>query len=122
MRLALTLALVGTALLLGDEQHPAPRFTDPQRASKLEAAMPEVDRIFQRFAVAAGVDRIEHDQRAADSQREAKEKPVERAGKKFQASALLTLVPSFAAEVVPSILDIPNMEPTEPHGPERRIF
>jgi len=50
MRFALPFAVLATALLLGDEQYPPPRFTDPQRTSMLEAATPDIDKIFQRFA------------------------------------------------------------------------
>jgi CubicO group peptidase (beta-lactamase class C family) len=32
------------------ERYPAPRFTDPDRARKLEAALPHVDEVFRRFA------------------------------------------------------------------------
>ncbi|MEO8025382.1 MAG: serine hydrolase domain-containing protein [Bryobacteraceae bacterium] len=49
MRLALTAALLGSLLHASDAYPPA-RFTDPQRTQKLEAAMPEVDQIFQQFA------------------------------------------------------------------------
>jgi len=36
--------------VLADEAHPPARFTDPQRLSKLESALPEVDRIFGDYA------------------------------------------------------------------------
>jgi CubicO group peptidase (beta-lactamase class C family) len=51
MRFAVPFALLATTLLLGDEQYPPPRFMDPQRTAKLESAMPDLDRIFNRFAV-----------------------------------------------------------------------
>ena len=38
------------ALQLSAGEYPAARFTDPQRVPKLESAMPEIDRIFERFA------------------------------------------------------------------------
>src|SRR5579862_2964785 len=36
--------------VLSDDAHPPPRFTDPERVSKLESALPEVDRIFRDYA------------------------------------------------------------------------
>src|SRR3990170_3662960 len=50
MRLALVAVLLAIALpaAAGD---PAlvPRFTDPERRAKLEAALPEVEKVFERF-------------------------------------------------------------------------
>ena len=39
-----------SALAVAADTYPPPRFADPERATKLEAAMPAVDAIFQRFA------------------------------------------------------------------------
>jgi CubicO group peptidase (beta-lactamase class C family) len=36
--------------LFGSDAYPPPRFTDPDRVHKLEAALPEIDQIFQRYA------------------------------------------------------------------------
>src|SRR5690242_4661293 len=52
MRFVLSAVLLSAALLVADSQHPPARFTDPRRTQKLEAAMPDVDRIFERFAAA----------------------------------------------------------------------
>jgi CubicO group peptidase (beta-lactamase class C family) len=43
-------ALVCTAVLAASDAYPPPRFTDPARVSKLESAMPEIDRIFRAYA------------------------------------------------------------------------
>ncbi len=37
-------------MLLASDAYPPPRFTDPERVHKLEAAFPDVDRIFRQFA------------------------------------------------------------------------
>jgi CubicO group peptidase (beta-lactamase class C family) len=50
MRFASALAVIVTGMLFGDERYPVARFTDPQRTAKMEAVMPDVDRIFQSFA------------------------------------------------------------------------
>jgi CubicO group peptidase (beta-lactamase class C family) len=41
---------MATRVSIASDAYPAPRFTDPQRVQKLEAAMPEVDRILRTFA------------------------------------------------------------------------
>src|SRR5580698_8292033 len=40
------------ALLFASESYPPPRFTDPDRARKLESAFPQVDQLFRRYASA----------------------------------------------------------------------
>jgi len=48
MRLiALICGVAATRALIASDAYPPPRFTDRQRVQKLEAAMPEVDRILQ---------------------------------------------------------------------------
>ena len=42
--------LAATGTLIANDAYPPPRFTDPQRVTKLEAAMPEVDRILRSYA------------------------------------------------------------------------
>ena len=42
--------LAATGALIASDAYPPPRFTDPQRVKKLEAAMPEVDRILRSYA------------------------------------------------------------------------
>lgn len=49
MRFAVWYLLMAAGPLMADPQHPAARFTDPERVAKLEAAVPEVDRLFERF-------------------------------------------------------------------------
>jgi CubicO group peptidase (beta-lactamase class C family) len=44
------LALLFAAHLHASDAYPPPRFTDPDRVRKLEAALPEVDRLFQKYA------------------------------------------------------------------------
>ena len=39
-----------TALAFAADTYPPPRFVDPDRAAKLQAAMPEIEKIFLRFA------------------------------------------------------------------------
>ena len=43
------------ASLLASDAYPPPRFTDPERVRKLESALPEIDRIFRRYAAAQRV-------------------------------------------------------------------
>jgi CubicO group peptidase (beta-lactamase class C family) len=43
-------AMVATGVLMASDAYPPPRFTDPQRVTKLESAMPEVDRILRAYA------------------------------------------------------------------------
>jgi CubicO group peptidase (beta-lactamase class C family) len=43
-------ALLAATLLLASDAYPPARFTDPQRVQKLESVLPEVDRLFERFA------------------------------------------------------------------------
>ena len=51
MRIVLLLCgLAATGALMANDAYPPPRFTDPQRVKKLEAAMPEVDRILRTYA------------------------------------------------------------------------
>src|SRR5258708_34484899 len=47
---ALICSLAATGTLIASDAYPPPRFTDPQRVKKLEAAMPEVDRILRSYA------------------------------------------------------------------------
>jgi CubicO group peptidase (beta-lactamase class C family) len=42
--------LAASGALIASDAYPPPRFTDPQRVKKLEAAMPEVDRILESYA------------------------------------------------------------------------
>jgi CubicO group peptidase (beta-lactamase class C family) len=44
------LSLAFTAILSASDAYPPPRFTDPDRVRKLEAAFPEVDKIFRKYA------------------------------------------------------------------------
>jgi len=50
MRLTTLFALVSTATLAASEAYPPPRFADPARVSKLQSAMPEIDRLFRAYA------------------------------------------------------------------------
>jgi CubicO group peptidase (beta-lactamase class C family) len=51
MRIVLAICGLATAHgLIASDAYPPPRFTDPQRVKKLEAAMPEVDRILRSYA------------------------------------------------------------------------
>jgi CubicO group peptidase (beta-lactamase class C family) len=52
MRLTLATAalLVASAALSAGQDYPPPRFTDPERVRKLEAALPEIDAIFRGYA------------------------------------------------------------------------
>ena len=50
MRLIPLFALLLSTTLAGSDAYPPPRFTDPDRVTKLESAMPEVDRIFRAYA------------------------------------------------------------------------
>ncbi|MEZ5284780.1 MAG: serine hydrolase domain-containing protein [Vicinamibacterales bacterium] len=43
-------ALLLSASLAASDTYPTPRFTDPDRVTKLESAMPEIDRLFRAFA------------------------------------------------------------------------
>jgi len=43
--------LAASGALMASDAYPPPRFTDPQRVKKLEAAMPEVDRILRSYAL-----------------------------------------------------------------------
>ena len=42
--------LISTPVLTASDAYPPPRFTDPARVSKLESAIPEIDRIFRAYA------------------------------------------------------------------------
>lgn len=42
--------LLAAAVLQAGDAHPAPVFTDPARVAKLEAALPDVDQVFHRYA------------------------------------------------------------------------
>lgn len=55
MRHIVLLWLLPVAALGASESYPPPRFTDPQRISKLESAFPEVDRIFGQYAKARNI-------------------------------------------------------------------
>ena len=50
MRLPILAACLITATLAASDTYPPPRFTDPGRLTKLESALPEVDRIFTAYA------------------------------------------------------------------------
>ncbi len=51
MRIVLSICgLAAMGALMASDAYPPPRFTDPQRVKKLEAAMPEVDRILRSYA------------------------------------------------------------------------
>jgi CubicO group peptidase (beta-lactamase class C family) len=50
MRLIPVCGLLAATLLCASDTYPPPAFTDTTRAAKLAAAMPEIDRIFQRYA------------------------------------------------------------------------
>jgi CubicO group peptidase (beta-lactamase class C family) len=50
MRLPRVFGFFAATVLFAGDAYPPARFTDPERAHKLEAALPEVDRIFARFA------------------------------------------------------------------------
>src|SRR5437868_1352244 len=50
MRFIPLCAFLGAALLCASDAYPPPRFTDSDRGRKLEAALPEIDQIFRRFA------------------------------------------------------------------------
>jgi CubicO group peptidase (beta-lactamase class C family) len=48
--IAATALLTCTITLTASDAYPPPRFTDPARVSKLESAIPEIDRIFRAYA------------------------------------------------------------------------
>jgi CubicO group peptidase (beta-lactamase class C family) len=50
MRLLRVSGLFSATLLFASDAYPPARFTDPRRIQKLEAALPEADQIFRRFA------------------------------------------------------------------------
>jgi CubicO group peptidase (beta-lactamase class C family) len=53
MRVAHLLVFVlMTATLAASDRYPPPRFADPDRAAKLQSAMPEIDRVFRAYATA----------------------------------------------------------------------
>ncbi len=49
MRFVPACGLLIAVILSASESYPPPRFTDPDRVSKLQSAMPELDNIFQRY-------------------------------------------------------------------------
>jgi len=56
MRLSAALAFFGVILpAFGTENLPIPRFTDAARKAKLEAAFPEIERIFEKFYQQKGI-------------------------------------------------------------------
>ena len=56
MRLSAAFAFIGVILpAFGTENLPIPRFTDAARKSKLEAAFPEIEKIFEKFYQQKGV-------------------------------------------------------------------
>ncbi len=56
MKLSVAVAFLGVLLpVFGAENLPIPRFTDPARKSKLEAAFPEIEKIFEKFQQQKGV-------------------------------------------------------------------
>src|SRR4051795_12957615 len=51
MRIVLSICVLAVMRAsMASDAYPPPRFTDPQRVKKLEAAMPEVDRILRSYA------------------------------------------------------------------------
>jgi CubicO group peptidase (beta-lactamase class C family) len=50
MRFIWLCSFLATALLYASDAYPPPRFTDAGRVRKLESSLPEVDRIFKRYA------------------------------------------------------------------------
>ena len=50
MRVLTIAVLLLTAALSASDTYPPPRFTDPARVTKLQSAMPEIDRIFRAYA------------------------------------------------------------------------
>lgn len=50
MRFVLLYGFLAAAVLYASDANPPPRFTDPERIRKLESALPEIDRIFRRYA------------------------------------------------------------------------
>jgi CubicO group peptidase (beta-lactamase class C family) len=50
LRATVALALLASPALAGGDEHPPPRFTDPERVAKLESALPEIDRLFRDYA------------------------------------------------------------------------
>ncbi|HXJ39671.1 MAG TPA: serine hydrolase domain-containing protein [Bryobacteraceae bacterium] len=44
------LGLITASISFASDAYPPPRFTDPQRVQKLEAAMPQVDQLFRSYA------------------------------------------------------------------------
>jgi CubicO group peptidase (beta-lactamase class C family) len=50
MRFVSLYGFFSAVTLLASDAYPPPRFTDPERVGKSESAMPEVDRIFRRYA------------------------------------------------------------------------
>ncbi len=56
MRLSAVIAFLGVvAPVLWAENLPVPRFTDPARKSKLEAAFPEIEKIFEKYRQQRGI-------------------------------------------------------------------
>src|SRR5579864_1426313 len=50
MRMVAICAMLTGVALAASDTYPPPRFADPDRVRKLEAAMPEIDRIFRAYA------------------------------------------------------------------------
>ena len=56
MKLFTAVAFLGALLpAFGAENLPIPRFTDPARKSKLEAAFPEIEKIFEKYQQQKGI-------------------------------------------------------------------
>jgi CubicO group peptidase (beta-lactamase class C family) len=55
LRLGPALALLAVTPARASESYPPPRFTDPQRVSKLESAFPAIDDVFKRYAAASHI-------------------------------------------------------------------
>jgi CubicO group peptidase (beta-lactamase class C family) len=55
MRLTVFLALLTTATLAASDGYPPPRFSDPDRVTRLQSAMPEIDQIFRAYATDAKI-------------------------------------------------------------------
>jgi CubicO group peptidase (beta-lactamase class C family) len=47
---SILLCVLAAGCLMAGEEYPSPRFTDPQRTQKLEAAMPRIDAILRTYA------------------------------------------------------------------------
>ena len=55
MKLTVAVLLTTSVSALAADNAPLPRFTDPDRRAKLEAACPEVERVFEKFREERGI-------------------------------------------------------------------